>query len=213
MSELVGIVCGLAVILLVVMSVGHGLWVLFSNVLSSITRKKGSVPSRSPEACPRCLSPLPPAGSACAVCNWPDATVAPSKTNALAGLNWQVKRLVRLGILDAPTQDRLLQAISAERDASWSPTIAARGEPAILVEQPVRSIDPAAALVAARAATLPSLEAKKLPALETDKETRASEPAAELESRIQRYMAQRAAAASETIQPVTAPPAPREAFS
>ncbi|MGD9722986.1 MAG: hypothetical protein AB7O59_21435 [Pirellulales bacterium] len=148
--------------LVIVATVGHGLWVAAAWMLRNSSPSEPSAAWRKQQHshCPRCGLPL--AAHKCPACGWPGSFhVDRRPAAALDALAQQIERLQSTGVIQSDTSARLLLAIATERTALAAPGDAAQGAavvqpvPPAVVPEPsfVANPDVVAAEVVEEAAT------------------------------------------------------------
>ncbi len=161
MSYLIELLLILAILLIVVTLVGHGLWVFFARIFGSHS------PAATREPCPRCNLQLPRSGG-CPGCGWANAPSPQARlTDSLSLLQTQIISLARRGLLDGRTRDHLLQSLADAFigiPAEPKPVVSAR---AASFQQPTATLAEAdsAQPILAELAPQPGLSPVEIPAV------------------------------------------------
>ena len=101
-----------AIVLVVVTLIGHGIWVTIAWVIRQFTQRQAGVTDRTRARCPVCQTQIRGA-SQCAGCGWSEG--ATSKSSPLAIAANQVESLLQRGLVDRDAGDHVISVLLREQ--------------------------------------------------------------------------------------------------
>lgn len=133
MGELLAGLFALAVVLVILAAVGHGIWLLGAALFRALS---GAAPPTLPELCPRCRTALRPNATCCGACGHVLDSAQTEPLSELSAIERQINRWHRSAELDHEQWRHLQDLVRQERQKLQ--------EPVVRADQPFPSTEPAA---------------------------------------------------------------------